>query len=96
MSRKREPVPGWVITDHVCRICFSRILMQEADDKSKTYHCSGCGVEAKGRAPSVLCCCGIKLKTGVDAGTRCDKNPARSPEFPCEITAIQVGRDKPN
>lgn len=92
MSRRREPVPGWTITDHVCRVCFSRVLVREAFDRRKTYRCSGCGIEQVGTSTAAICCCGIKLKTGVDAGIRCEKNPAKSPEFPCEITASQQAK----
>jgi len=90
MTVKREPVQGWVITDHICRICFSRVLMREAFDRRKTYRCAGCGVEAEGHHETAVCCCGIKLKTGVDAGIRCAINTERSPEWPAEITATQA------
>lgn len=86
----REPVPGWVITDHICRVCFSRVLMREAFDRRRTYRCAGCGSEATGATEAVVCCCGIKLKTGVDAGIRCAANTDKSPEWPAEITATQV------
>lgn len=87
---KREPVQGWVITDHICRVCFSRVLMREAFDRRKTYRCAGCGAEAVGTSEAAVCCCGIKLKTGVDAGIRCERNADRSPEWPAEITATQA------
>ncbi len=89
-AARREPVQGWVITDHICRVCFGRILVREAFDRRKTYHCSNCGTESPGTSEAAICCCGIKLKTGVDAGIRCQVNPDRSPEWPAEITATQV------
>jgi hypothetical protein len=73
-------------------VCFSRILVREAFDRRKTYRCSGCGLESVGTSHTVLCCCGIKLKTGIDAGIRCEPNPDKRPEFPCEIVASQVGK----
>lgn len=91
MSGRREPVQGWVITDHVCRCCFGRVLMRETFERKRVYRCSNCGLEQEGRTEAAVCCCGIKLKTGVDAGIRCSANPDRSPEFPAEITAAQVG-----
>lgn len=82
----------WALTDHCCRACFSRILVRETFDARKIYRCAGCGIEKEGHRPTVICSCGIKLKTGVDAGIRCERNAARSPEFPAEITAAQADR----
>lgn len=93
VSPKREPVQGWVITDHICRICFGRVLMREAFDRRKTYRCSNCGTEADGTSEAAICCCGMKLKTNVDAGIRCTRNNDKSPEWPSEITAAQVVRN---
>ncbi len=90
MSAKREPVEGWVLTPHICRVCFGRVLMREAFDHRKTYRCSNCGTEASGHHETAVCCCGIKLKTGVDAGIRCAPNENRTPEWPAEITASQA------
>lgn len=90
MSAKREPVEGWTITPHICRVCFGRVLMREAFDHRKTFRCSNCGAEAPGHSEAAVCCCGIKLKTGVDAGIRCAANTERSPEWPAEITATQA------
>lgn len=90
MSPRREPVQGWVITAHVCRCCFGRVLMREAFDRKKTFRCSNCGIEAEGRTEAAICSCGIKLKTGVDAGIRCGPNPDKTPEFPSEIVASQA------
>lgn len=90
MSAKREPMQGWVITDHICRVCFSRVLMRETFDRKRVYRCAGCGAEAQGASEAAICCCGIKLKTGVDAGIRCERQASPTPEFPAEITASQV------
>lgn len=91
MSRaRREPVQGWVLTDHVCRVCFSRVLMRETFDMKRVYRCSGCGIEKQGDSEAAICACGMKLKTGVDAGIRCARNPAPTPEFPAEITAAML------
>lgn len=87
---KREPAQGWEITDHICRVCFSRVLVREAFDRRKTYRCVGCGAEAEGASETAVCCCGIRLKNGIDAGIRCQRNPAPTPEFPAEITAVQA------
>jgi len=90
VKNRREPVEGWVITPHICRVCFSRVLVREAFDRRKTYRCAGCGMEGIGSSESAICCCGIKLKTGVDAGIRCQANQDKTPEFPAEIVAVQM------
>lgn len=89
---KNSPAGGflWGLTDHACRCCFGRILVRETFDRRKVYRCSNCGLEREGRTESAICCCGIKLKTGSDAGIRCQHNPEKSPEFPSEIVAAEV------
>lgn len=67
--------------------------MREAFDRRKTYRCSNCGIEADGASEAAICCCGMKLKTNVDAGIRCTRNNDKSPEWPSEITAAQVVRN---
>lgn len=77
----------WALTPHCCRVCFSRVLVRETFDRRRVYRCAGCGVEQEGRSEAAICCCGLKLKTGVDAGIRCVVSQDRTPEFPQEITA---------
>ena len=69
--------------------------MRETFDRRRIYRCSGCGVEKEGRSEADICACGIKLKTGVDAGIRCELNPDRSPEWPAEVTAAQAAIPAP-
>lgn len=73
------------LTPHCCRICFSRVLVRETFDRRKVYRCAGCGVEKEGSSPAVICSCGIKLKTNVDAGIRCHPSENKTPEFPAEV-----------
>lgn len=80
----------WSLTPHCCRACFGRILARETFDRRNVYRCSNCGIEREGKTEAVSCCCGIKLKTGVDAGIRCQRNPDPRPEFPSEIVAAQA------
>lgn len=80
----------WAITPHVCRICFGRVLARETFDRRKVYRCSNCGVEREGQDERAICACGIKMKNNKDAGIRCCKNEARSPEWPGEIVALQA------
>lgn len=86
----RETRPLWALTDHVCRCCFGRVLVRETFDHRRVYRCSNCGVEQEGRSEAAICACGLKLKTGVDAGIRCQRQEAPTPELPAEITAAQV------
>lgn len=86
----REHGPLWAITDHCCRVCFSRVLVRETFDHKRVYRCAGCGVEAQAHSEASICACGIKLKTGVDAGIRCQVNPDPRPEFPAQVTAAQA------
>ena len=82
----------WELTDHCCRVCFSRVLrraiVQTIGDYE--YRCSGCGVTGDGSHPRAICSCGLKLKNGKDMGVRCVKNDAVTPECPFEIVARQV------
>lgn len=71
-------------------MCFGRVLMRETFDRRRIYRCSNCGVEAEGKSEVAICCCGMKLKTGIDAGIRCQPSADRSPEWPSEITAAQA------
>lgn len=80
----------WRITPHVCRACFGRVLMRETFDRRRIFRCSNCGVEREGHDTRAICCCGLKLRTGIDAGVRCQVNEERSPEWPSEIIAEQV------
>ncbi len=80
----------YIITKHVCRVCFGRVLMRETFDHVKIYKCSNCGVERTGERESAICCCGTKLRYGKDMGIRCIPNPDVRPEFPSEIVAVQA------
>lgn len=75
---------AWELVDHVCRICFGRLL-----ERDGVVKCSNCGAELRGHVRD-LCCCGLKLKTGKNAGIKCVRNKNISPEFPGEIVAEQV------
>lgn len=87
---KNKPKDGWRIEDHVCRVCFSRILSVTNPEGGRTYRCAGCGVEANGSSPSVVCACGLKFKNGRNVGVRCVINESPSPEAPAQVVARQV------
>lgn len=92
MSKNDKDNLPWFFSPHVCRACFGRVMMRETFDRRKVYRCSNCGAEREGHDSRVICCCGLKLRTGIDAGVRCQVNEDRSPECPGEIVAEQVSR----
>ena len=79
----------WQIEQHVCAICFGRLLSRNSDHEgARIYCCPNCGEEREGASVRVLCSCGIKLRAR-SAGIRCAVNPNKSPEWPMEIVAVQ-------
>jgi hypothetical protein len=80
----------WQLAAHCCRSCFGRVLLGHSTDGRRIYRCAQCGARADGDDTSVICCCGIRLKTGADAGVRCVANGAPSAECPLEIVAEQA------
>lgn len=81
---------NWSKTAHVCRVCFGRVLVRETFGGGRVYQCACCGAEAQGENESVICACGIKLKTKIDAGIRCVPNEQKTPDCVSEIVAAQV------
>ena len=77
----------WTLTDHVCRVCFGRLLRRPGTDGARVYRCTNCGAEAQARVVSSLCCCGMKLRSGRDMGLRCVPNTNPRPECLSEIVA---------
>lgn len=75
------------IVDHVCRVCFGRILVLDSQAR-----CADCG--ASGKSVKDVCACGALLRTGTNAGLRCVKNPEVSIECPAEIVVSYVGVEK--
>lgn len=70
--------------DHVCRICFGRLLSFKDENGDEQVECADCGVVKKGGHKS-LCVCGSKLNSGKVAGFRCIPNPDIRPEVPAQI-----------
>ena len=75
----------WRMEPHVCRICYGRLLSRGNIEGKRVLRCSNCGTEVVAARVSGLCCCGITLRGGRNAGVRCITNPRRSPEMPSEI-----------
>lgn len=84
---------AWRLTDHVCRVCFGRVLERTQTTAAGTIHivrCANCGTELRQVPVKALCCCGLKTSAGKDAGLRCRRNEAPSPEQPAEL-AVAFG-----
>ena len=78
----------WQITDHVCRVCFGRVL--RSLDRQR-HRCADCGATG-GNKVTDLCACGAMLHTKANAGLRCIKNPdGPTAECPAEIIVDYVG-----
>lgn len=80
----------WSITLHLCRVCLGRVLSSKTPSGRMIFRCSNCGVEREGADATVICTCGMKLKTKTDAGIRCTVNDRKTPECVSEIIATQV------
>jgi hypothetical protein len=87
-----EDIALYQLTQHVCRICFGRILSRvgaEGAPGKRIFRCADCGAEKDGHHASVVCVCGVKLNAR-NAAIRCVPNEHRRPEFPFEICARQA------
>ena len=89
-ARSKLSNDKWRLEDHVCAVCFGRILSIASDKEGeRVYRCADCAMEKPGSSTRVLCACGVKLKAK-SVGIRCVKNATISPEFPFEIIAEQT------
>lgn len=87
----RETYPlQWTITQHCCRICFGRVLTRVTFEGRKVFKCAECETEVQADGVVGLCCCGMKLRGGKDAGVRCIEQTNRTPMMPAMIVAAQV------
>ena len=73
----------WSVLDHACRICFGRLLLRQ-ENGIPIVKCVECGETLKGSHLG-LCCCGVTLHSGANAGLRCVPNDRKTPEQPQEI-----------
>jgi len=65
---------------------LSRLPGSHPDPQARR-RCSECGLHAEG-GHRKLCACGVKLRTGKNAGLRCVRNPDIRPEAPAEIIVV--------
>lgn len=87
----RDALPlQWTITQHCCRVCFGRVLTRVTFENKKVFRCAECETEVQADSVVGLCCCGMKLRVGKDAGVRCIEQTEKTPEQPTVIVAAQV------
>ena len=86
-SMAAKILPSWRLTDHVCRVCFGRVL-ERWEQRVHIVRCANCGTEQQAVPVSTLCCCGLKTRSGHDAGLRCQRNENPTPEQPAELAVI--------
>ena len=97
MPTATDQLPAWRLTDHVCRVCFGRVLERwddTPDGKIQVVRCANCATELWHQPVTHLCCCGLKTSRGKDAGLRCRRNERPTPEQPAEL-AVGFG-DRPH
>lgn len=87
---ERAEPPSWRLVPHCCHACFGRLVSRPGRGGATYYRCSNCGLERESTRPETLCACGITLRTGRNAGLRCIRNPAPTPECPSEIVVEEV------
>ncbi|MDR6392234.1 hypothetical protein [Paraburkholderia phenoliruptrix] len=87
MTENRQ---AWRMTSHCCRRCAGRVLERDKAGGGRFYRCAQCGFTIAGQEAAAVCCCGITLRDGRDAGVRCVLNEERTPANPHEIVALQV------
>ena len=79
---------AYVLTDHLCRNCASRILKAVGQP---SYRCSQCDWRSEGASPERICICGSQKMNGQPTGPRCARNPNPTPENPGEIVVMFGG-----
>lgn len=80
-------LPAWILTEHVCRVCFGRVLSR-ITATGTVVRCANCGTQLVDEPVSHLCCCGLKTAAGKDAGLRCQRNAQPTPEQPAELAVV--------
>jgi hypothetical protein len=84
-----DTIAAWTLAEHVCRHCFSRVLVRIDDDGKTIAKCSGCAIEAIG-GPEAICSCGA-LSDKFRVQLRCVRNEQPTTEAPSAIVVIECG-----
>lgn len=96
MGRQSQP---FTLLDHACRVCGGRLLESTLGTGEQHVRCAECGLnvdaETSARTPwQSICYCGVTLAGGVDAGLRCMRSKARTPERPHEVVVCHRPPEK--
>jgi hypothetical protein len=84
-------IASWTPVDHVCRHCFSRVLLRIDDAGRASARCAGCDLEAIG-GPEAICACG-SLPDKFRVKLRCVRNEHRTAETPAAIVVVEATAD---
>ena len=91
MSAAQQTQEQWILIDHLCRVCWGRVLTRTDDNGQRWYKCSNCEETIAGAAPKCLCACGMTIgRKARDMGIRCVRNPRVSPEVPGAVVAVEM------
>jgi len=80
----------WEFTNHVCRVCFGRVMRRQGPAGGAVYRCSQCEAEAPDRVEAI-CTCGAAMPNGRLAGLACVLNPKPTLEQPSRVVVKFVG-----
>ena len=78
----------WKITPHVCRRCLGWVVTD-----GRRHKCARCAAEAA--AVDGICVCGVRLRTGKDAGLRCTARPATVSGYGADVGVASIVIAKP-
>lgn len=92
-KKSAERAERWSVVDHLCRICFGRLMIRRAESGKLVVKCAECDAAIEGSHLDI-CCCGVTLQSGANAGLRCMKNEARTPEQPQAIIVRHVPQEE--
>lgn len=86
---------GWTITDHVCRVCYGRVLTRTTEAGTEA-RCACCGLshtvatDQRAVAHRSICACSTQPRGAGKVRMQCVPNPCRTPEVPVEIAVIEI------
>lgn len=79
----------WGLLDHVCRLCYGRLLVRHDVQGQQVIRCAECETEVIGQMED-LCACGARTPNGrYLLGLRCTVNPAQSASSPMRVVVMQ-------
>lgn len=80
---------SWELIDHMCRLCYGRLLRRNDGQGRQVIHCAECDAEVSGQVEH-LCVCGARTPNGrYLLGLRCGVNPEQSAASPMRMVVVQ-------